>query len=158
SLEELRSIVVTPVNNEPIRIDDLVQGRPVINPGSPSSQGVVVAHQTRLGRVSIDRSDDPARSDWDRVNEVVQGIVLMRKNEQSLPSLQGVKEKFAELNQKGKLPPGIELESYYDRTELVNLTTHTVRHNLGLGIALVTVILLMFLSNVRSSVIVAINI
>src|ERR1043166_5088226 len=82
----------------------------------------------------------------------------MRKNEQSLPSLQGVKTKFAELNQPGKLPPGVELEPYYDRTELVNLTTHTVRHNLALGIALVTVILLMFLSNVRSSIIVAINI
>src|ERR1043166_2337694 len=82
----------------------------------------------------------------------------MRKNEQSLPSLQGVKTKFAELNQPGKLPPGVELEPYYDRTELVNLTTHTVRHNLALGIALVTVILLMFLSNVRSSLIVAINI
>src|SRR5439155_15629140 len=80
-VEEIRSIVVTSVNNVPIRIDDLVQGGPVINPGSPSSQGVVVAHQTRLGRVSIDRSDDPARSDWDRVSEVVQGIVLMRKNE-----------------------------------------------------------------------------
>ena len=157
-LREIRSIVITSINNVPIRIDDIVQGGPLLNPDARSMEGVVVGHQTRLGRVSLDQAVDPAGKEWDRYEEKVQGIVLMRKGEQSLPALKGVKEKFEELNKPGKLPPGIELESYYDRTELVALTTHTVRHNLALGIALVTVILLMFLSNVRSALIVAINV
>jgi cobalt-zinc-cadmium resistance protein CzcA len=157
-LHEIRNIVITSVNNVPIRIDDVVDGGPLINPEAPSAQGVVIAHQTRLGRVSLDRALDRSGQEWERSNEKIQGIVLMRKNEQSLPALQGVKEKIAELSKPGKLPPGIELEPYYDRTELVNLTTHTVRENLLMGIGLVTMILLMFLSNVRSALIVAINI
>src|SRR5207237_9873967 len=54
--------------------------------------------------------------------------------------------------------PGVKIEPYYDRTDLINVTTETVRENLLLGMTLVTVILLMFLSNVRSALIVAINI
>jgi cobalt-zinc-cadmium resistance protein CzcA len=54
--------------------------------------------------------------------------------------------------------PGVKLEPYYDRIELVHATTHTVTHNLLMGIGLVSVLLLMFLSNVRSAVIVAVNI
>src|SRR5271167_2171034 len=58
----------------------------------------------------------------------------------------------------GKMLPGVFIEPYYDRTDLINVTTDTVRENLFLGMMLVSVILLMFLSNVRSAVIVAINI
>jgi hypothetical protein len=58
---------------------------------------------------------------------------------------------------RSRLLPGVELQCYYDREELVDRTTHTVRENLLVGIALVVVILLMFLSNVRTCVIVAIN-
>src|SRR5262249_45830693 len=54
--------------------------------------------------------------------------------------------------------PGVTIEPYYDREDLVHLTTHTVQHNLVVSMVLVTMILLMFLSNVRSAVIVAINI
>jgi heavy metal efflux system protein len=157
-LDEIRNIVITSINNVPIRIDDIVQGGPGIGRLHSESQGVVIGNQTRLGRVSLDRAIDPGGKEWERHDEKVQAIILMRKNEQSLPTLKGVKEKFAELTKPGKLPPGVELESYYDRTHLVNLTTHTVRENLAAGIGLVTIILLMFLSNVRSAVIVAINI
>ena len=157
-LREIRSVVITSINNVPIRIDDIVQGGPLLNPSARSTEGVVVGHQTRLGRVSLDQALDPAGKEWDRYEEKVQGIILMRKGEQSLPALEGVKQKFDELNKPGKLPPGIQMEPYYDRTELVALTTHTVRHNLALGIILVSVILLMFLSNVRCAIIVAINI
>src|SRR5207253_2115455 len=114
--------------------------------------------QTRLGRVSLDRALDPKGDSWARDPEKVQGIILMRKGEESLPSLAGVEAKVKELNQTGRLLPGVKIEPYYNRTELVNITTHTVRHNLTLGMILVSVILLMFLSNVRSAVIVAINI
>ena len=157
-LREIRSIVIASANNVPVRIDDIVQGGPTLSTDIPSNEGVIVGSLTRLGRVSLDRPLDRTAKQWERFDEKVQGIMLMRKGEQSLPSLAGVKEKYAELNKPGKLLPGVTMTPYYDRTELVNLTTHTVRHNLLVGIGLVTMILLMFLSNVRSAVIVAINI
>jgi heavy metal efflux system protein len=157
-LREIRSIVIVSINNVPICVDDIVQGGPAISSSGVSQQGVVVAHQTRLGRVSLDHPLDESGKVWERHDEEVQGIFLMRKGEQSLPALKGVKEKFAELNMPGKVLPGVELTPYYDRTELVNMTTETVRHNLILGIVLVSGILLMFLTNVRSAVIVAVNI
>ena len=84
----------------------------------------------------------------------------MRKNEDTLPALKDVEAKVKELNDpaSGRLLPGVEIESYYDRTELLNITTETVRENLLIGIVLVVVILFMFISNVRAALIVAINI
>jgi cobalt-zinc-cadmium resistance protein CzcA len=214
---QIRDIVITSNNFKPVRIDDIVDGGPLEYKDAPSNRGVIVSHQTRLGRVSQDRfmgyllTDaamaalraegvpetvllelGPLRnkefksetlfagevsnalhgeerdrwqslilekaSNWRHVDEKVQCVVLMRKGEQSLPSLEGVKAKVEELNQPGRLLPGVVLEPYYDREELVHLTTHTVVHNLLLGIGLVTLILLMFLSNVRTAIIVAINI
>ncbi len=157
-LREIRSIVVTANNYTPVRIDDLVDGGPLLDPALPSKRGVLVSHQTRLGRVSHDQPTNRDNTDWERDNEKIQGIVLMRRGEQSLPALALVKEKVKELNRPGRLLPGVTIEPYYDRTELVNVTTHTVEHNLLLGIGLVTIILLMFLSNVRSAIIVALNI
>jgi heavy metal efflux system protein len=157
-LNEIRDIVITAVNGAPIRIDDVVEGGPRPYDGAPSTQGVIVSHQTRLGRVSLDKAMDDKGRDWRRDDEKIQGIILMRKGEQSLPSLAGVKEKLEELKQRGHLLPGVEIEPYYDREELVHLTTHTVTHNLGVGMILVALILVMFLSNVRSALIVAINI
>jgi cobalt-zinc-cadmium resistance protein CzcA len=157
-LREIRSIVITANNNVPVRIDDVVEGGPLLDSVSPSAQGVVVSHQTRLGRVSHDHPLDETNTTWERNNEKIQGIVLMRKGEQSLPALAAVKAKVEELNRPGRLLPGVTLEPYYDRTELVHVTTHTVEHNLMLGIVLVAGILLMFLSNVRSAIIVAVTI
>ena len=157
-LSEIRNIVITAVNNVPIRIDDVVQGGPLPHKEAPSTQGVIVSNQTRLGRVSLDRAMDAEGKVWRRENEKVQGIVLMRKNEQSLPSLEGVKAKVEELNQPGRLLPGVTLEKYYDREELVHVTTHTVTHNLIVGMVLVSLILLMFLNNVKSALIVTVNI
>src|SRR5205823_2616266 len=91
-------------------------------------------------------------------DEKMQSIVLLRKNEDSLPALHDVEAKVEELNKPGRLPPGVQIEPYYDRTTLIDVTTETVRENLIMGMVLVTVILLMFLSNVRSALIVAINI
>ena len=86
--------------------------------------------------------------------------MLLHKGDDSLPALHDVEKKVEELNdpKSGKMLPGVFIEPYYDRTELINVTTDTVRENLFLGMALVSVILLMFLSNVRSAVIVAVNI
>src|SRR5262249_48964245 len=148
----------TSINNVPIRIDDIVEGGPLPYRDAFSTLGVVVSHHTRLGRISLDRALDRTAETWLRDGEKVQGIVLMRKGEESLPSLAAVKAKVEELNKSGRLLPGVQIEPYYDRTDLINVTTHTVRHNLTLGMVLVAVILLMFLNNIRSAVIVAINI
>jgi Cu/Ag efflux pump CusA len=156
-LRQIRDIVITSANGFPVKIDNIVQGGP-LPPGARSTQGVIVSYQTRLGRVSLDKAMDTGGKAWRRDDEKVQCIVLMRKGEQSLPALAAVKKKVEELNQPGRLLPGVTLEPYYDREELVHLTTHTVTHNLVVGMVLVTVILLMFLSNVRSALIVAINI
>ena len=157
-LNQIRDIVITSINNVPIRIDDVVQGGPLPHKEAPSTQGVLVSQQTRLGRVSMDKAMDENGKVWRREDEKIQGIVLMRKGEMSLPAIAAVKAKVVELNQPGRLLPGVSLEPYYDREDLVLLTTHTVTHNLVVGIVLVVIILMMFLSNIRTALIVAINI
>jgi cobalt-zinc-cadmium resistance protein CzcA len=95
---------------------------------------------------------------WIDDDDVVQGVVLLRKGQESLPALKDVTAKIDELNRPGKLPVGMKIVPYYNRTDLINRTTETVNENLLVGMALVTAILLMFLGNVRAAVIVAINI
>lgn len=72
--------------------------------------------------------------------------------------LNDLKAKVDDLNQPGHLLPGVRIEAYYDRTELIGVTTETVQENLVVGLALVSMVLLLFLSNVRVAFIVAINI
>jgi heavy metal efflux system protein len=166
-INDIRHLVIASVNNQPVRVEDVVQGGR-LSPGEASTQGVVVSNQTRLGRIGYWRADrerppgspltlaDVGHDDDDRV----QCIVLMRKNEDTLPALKDVKKKVAELNDptSGRTLPGVELETYYDRTDLLNVTTETVTENLLLGVTLVIVILFMFVSNIRTAIIVAINI
>ncbi len=85
---------------------------------------------------------------------------MLRKDEHSLPALRDVAAKVAELNKPGagRLLPGTRIEPYYDRMDLMNLTRETVNENLTYGMVLVSLILLMFLNNIRTAVIVAINI
>jgi cobalt-zinc-cadmium resistance protein CzcA len=168
-LHEIRRIVLAATNNVPVRIEHVVEGGPhEPSPGEPAV-GVVVNHQTRLGKVSLSRPkkdadgrevlDAAGNRVWIDEEDKVQGLVLLRKGEQSLPALEDVEAKVRELNeQAGRLLPGVQLEPYYDRTDLIHVTTETVRENLLMGMGLVTLILLMFLSNVRSALIVAVNI
>jgi cobalt-zinc-cadmium resistance protein CzcA len=169
-LFQIRNTVVTSINNLPIRLEDLVDGGPIHFPQEIGTRGVVVGNQTRLGRVSLSRPKRDAQNRiirdskgevvWNDEEEKVQCIVLLRKGEDSLPALKDVQKKVAELNDPngGRMLPGCEIIPYYDRTDLINLTTETVRENLVLGMTLVALILLMFLGNVRVAVIVAINI
>jgi cobalt-zinc-cadmium resistance protein CzcA len=119
-------------------------------PGAPNDWRF---YQTASGK--WDGWDDGRWADED---DAVQGVVLLRKGKESLPALRDVSAKIDELNNPGKLPPGMKIVPYYNRTDLINRTTETVIENLLLGMALVTAILLMFLGNVRAAVIVAINI
>jgi cobalt-zinc-cadmium resistance protein CzcA len=159
---ELRNIVVTANNNTPIKIDQLVDGGPLYNNNEEvGNRGVVVKYQTRMGYVSISRrrTDEHNVERWVDTKDIVQGIVLLRKTEDAMPALDDINHKIDELNDKtGTMLPGVKLEKHWDLTHLIHLTTHTVQENLIVGMVLVSVILLMFLSNIRTAVIVAINI
>src|SRR5262249_313077 len=91
----------------------------------------------------------------DSDDDIVAGIVIMRKGENPSLVLAGVKDKVAALNQ-SILPKGVKLVPYYDRTWLINTTLHTVGRNLLEGALLVTAILYLFLGNLRAAAIVAI--
>jgi cobalt-zinc-cadmium resistance protein CzcA len=171
-LREIRQLVIASFNNRPVRVEDVVEGGRLAPGELPGPRGVVVSNQTRLGIVGQSKRykgekgfiPHPIYDDGDLIAydnpDKVQCIVLLRKNEDSLPALKDVEGKVAELNdpQSGRMLPGVRIEPYYDRTELINVTTETVRENLIIGILLVTAILFMFLSNVRTALIVALNI
>jgi heavy metal efflux system protein len=167
-IQEIRSLVITSVNNQPIRIEDVVEGGRLLAGQLPGEKGVIVSNQTRLGRVGYFHADkerpsgstlalkDVGHDDDDRV----QCIVLMWKDADTMPALVDIKAKVAEINDptSGRLLPGTKLETYYDRTDLLHLTTETVTENLCLGVALVVAILFMFVNNIKTALIVAINI
>jgi heavy metal efflux system protein len=90
-------------------------------------------------------------------DDVVSGIVLLRKGADSDSTLEGIHKKVEQLNH-GILPPGVTVVPFLDRSDLVHYTTHTVLHNLTEGIILVVVILFLFLGNVRGALIVALTI
>ncbi len=90
-------------------------------------------------------------------DDVVEGIVLLRKGAESDSTLQAIHEKVRELN--GHiLPPGVKIVPFLDRSDLVHYTTHTVLHNLTEGIVLVAIVLFLFLGNFSGALIVALTI
>jgi heavy metal efflux system protein len=109
----------------------------------------------RLGQVAkaVHRNDGVIVDDAD----VVEGIVLLRKGANGDAMLQALHEKIEELNNRF-LPPGVKIVPFLDRSNLVHFTTHTVMHNLTEGILLVSIILFLFLGNIRSAIIVVLTI
>ncbi len=87
-------------------------------------------------------------------DDVVSGIVLLRKGAAADPALRALHEKIQEMNDH-ILPPGVKIIPFIDRSDLVHFTSHTVLHNLGEGMILVSIILFLFLGNVRGAIIVA---
>jgi len=166
-IREIRQIVLSATNNVPIKVSDVVEGGRHASIDPNSRRGVVVGTHTRAGRVaaSLPKLDEKGEQQiengeraWNDKEDVVEGIVLLRKGEKSLPALADVRAKVEQLNQPGQLLPGVTLNTVYDRTNLINLTTATVRENVLVGIGLVVLILLVFLNDTRSALIVAINI
>jgi cobalt-zinc-cadmium resistance protein CzcA len=90
-------------------------------------------------------------------DDVVEGIVLLRKGADADSALDGIHEKMKELNER-ILPPGVKVVPFLDRSVLVHYTTHTVLHNLTEGIILVAIILFLFLGNARGALVVAVTI
>lgn len=133
TLDDIRDITLATVKATPVRVKDVAE--------------VVTGYAPRLGIVGMDD-----------VDEIVQGIVLMRKYGDTLKTLKGVKQKIEEINTSGILPKGFKAVPYYDRTELVNTTLHTVYENLSLGMLLVFLVMIFFLGNLRTAIIAIVNI
>ncbi|WP_045010822.1 CusA/CzcA family heavy metal efflux RND transporter [Bradyrhizobium sp. LTSP849] len=104
---------------------------------------VAVGEQPRLGIAGQDQDDD-----------IVQGIVLMRRGEQSSPTISRVEELVSSINNSTILPPGVRIERIYDRKDLIQTTTHTVLENMVVGIGLIVLLQWIFLGDLRSAMIV----
>jgi len=133
SAEEIRKTLIANVQGAPVLIGDVAE--------------VTIGNLPRLGIAGTDESDD-----------IVQGIVLMRRGAESVPTIQRVEAEVEKVNSSGILPPGVSIQRIYDRSDLINLTTHTVLHNMVEGIVLIFLLQWAFLGNVRSAVIVAMTI
>ena len=107
---------------------------------------VVVGSRVRLGKVGIDDRDD-----------VVEGVILLQRGYKALNVLEKVREKVEDLNA-GKLPSGVKIKTFYDRTALIHTTVETVTDILLTGMALVFLILFVFLGHLRAALIVALTI
>jgi heavy metal efflux system protein len=109
----------------------------------------------RLGQIgkAIHRSDGTIVDN----DDVVEGIVLLRKGAESDATLRAIHDKVNDLNAH-VLPPGVKIVPFLDRSDLIHYTTHTVMHNLTEGIILVVIILFLFLGNARAALIVGLTI
>jgi heavy metal efflux system protein len=121
------------------------------NQGAPVVVGdvatVAVGNLPRLGIAGFNNSDD-----------IVQGIVLMRRGAESVPTIKRVEAEVDKINQSGILPPGVSIRRIYDRSDLIHITTHTVLHNMVAGVLLIFFLQWAFLGNLRSAVVVAMTI
>ncbi|HWZ28146.1 MAG TPA: CusA/CzcA family heavy metal efflux RND transporter [Gemmatimonadales bacterium] len=110
-----------------------------------------------VGRVAVGSAPRLGQFGFNGQNDAVEGVILMRRGEQTQTVLQGVEAKTEELN-RSILPKDVKVVPFYDRSDLVALTTHTVEGNLARGIILVVVVLVFFLYDVRSGLIVGVTI
>ena len=130
SIDDIRDTMLSANNGAPVLVRDVAT--------------VTVDHQPRLGIAGQDADDD-----------IVAGIVLLRRGSESLPTIRRVEALINEINQSNILPPGVQLKKIYDRSDLINVTTRTVLHNMVVGVALIFILQWLFLGNLRSALIVA---
>jgi heavy metal efflux system protein len=141
STEDIGAIVLKTQNGIPVRVRDV----------ATVEQGPKI----RLGQMGKAVHDEPGTIFDDP--DVISGIVLLRKGADGDNVLTALHEKVDFLNHHF-LPPGVKIVPHLDRSDLVHLTTHTVLHNLTEGIILVSIILFIFLGNVRGALIVTLTI
>ncbi|HEV2381412.1 MAG TPA: CusA/CzcA family heavy metal efflux RND transporter [Terriglobia bacterium] len=140
-IQDIEQTVITTKNGTPLRVKDVAT--------------VAQGPKIRLGQFGrAIRREDGSIVDND---DVVSGIVLLRKGAEPDLALEGLHQKIKDLNSY-ILPHGVKLVPFIDRSDLVHFTTHTVLHNLSEGIILVVIILLLLLGNVRGALIVALTI
>jgi heavy metal efflux system protein len=128
NMDDIRNIVIKNVKGSSLLVKNVAE--------------VKESYKPRLGMVA--RGHDP---------DVVEGIVMMRKGIDPGPVLKALREKVSELNEK-ILPSGVEVQTVYDRQDLISFCLHTVFHNVLLGIFLVTAIVLVFMRDWRATIIV----
>ncbi len=129
---DIASVIVGNQNGVPVRVRDIGD--------------VTIGHAPRLGEFGFNKTDD-----------AVEGVILMRRGEQTQNVLKGVEEKTKQINER-ILPPDIKVRPFYDRSDLVRLTTDTVEANLVRGMILVLIVLIFFLVSFRAALIVAMTI
>lgn len=130
SIPDIENIIVKNAGENPILVKNLAR--------------ITIGAMPRVGQVGLDKNDD-----------VVEGIVVMRKGENPKEVLSRVKEKINELNTE-ILPKDVKMETFYDRDRLMDFTTHTVMHNVIEGIFFVTVIVFLFMADWRTTITVTI--
>jgi cobalt-zinc-cadmium resistance protein CzcA len=141
NVRDVENIVLTSKTGTPLRVRDIAV--------------VAQGPKIRLGQFArAIRRDDGKIIDND---DVVSGIVLLRKGANADEALAGIHAKVQELNDR-ILPAGVKVVPFIDRSDLVHFTTHTVLYNLTEGMILVVIILFLFLGNVRGAIIVALTI
>jgi heavy metal efflux system protein len=129
---DIGSVIIGTQNGVPVRVRDVGE--------------VTIGHAPRLGEFGFNKNDDS-----------VEGVILMRRGEQTQTVLEGVEAKTKELNEH-ILPADVKVRTFYDRSDLVRLTTDTVEANLLRGMVLVLIVLIFFLVSFRAAVIVAFTI
>jgi cobalt-zinc-cadmium resistance protein CzcA len=133
--KDIENIVLANQNGAPVRVRDVSE--------------VVIGHAPRLGEFGFQdrKGDNP---------DAVEGVILMRRGEQTQTVLKRVEAKTEELNR--QLPPDVKIRPYYDRSDLVKLTVDTVEANLVRGMILVLIVLIFFLASARAAIITALTI
>ena len=139
NIEDIQLTVVRSENGRAVLVRDVAD--------------VIVGSATPTGNVSIAVRDD--QGTLVQHEGVVEGIVMMLRGENPAVVIEGVREKIDWLNSQEHMPPGFKIKPLYDRTELVNNTVNTVTHNLVLGALLVIGVLVVFLRNIKVSLVVA---
>jgi len=155
NVHDIEQVVLKSSNGTPIHVSDVAR--------------VTQGPKIRLGQIgktckpedhTCSKDNKPIRRDNGKLvddDDVVEGVVLLQKGENSDAALVGIHAKVDELNSH-VLPPGVRIVPFLDRSDLLELTTHTVLDNLTKGIILVVIILFVFLGNLRGALIVAITI
>jgi cobalt-zinc-cadmium resistance protein CzcA len=140
-VEDIEKTVIKTQNGAPIRIKDIA--------------AVTQGPKIRLGQIgkAIHRTDGVVADD----NDVVEGIVFLRKGADTAATLEGIHDMVHRLNTQ-ILPPGVKIDAYLDRDDLVHYTTNTVLENLAEGMILVVIVLFLFLGNARGALIVSLTI
>jgi cobalt-zinc-cadmium resistance protein CzcA len=141
SVQDIENTVVKSQNGAAIKVKDIAT--------------VVQGPKIRLGQIG--RASHLANGEIVDNPDTVEGIVLLQKGDDSDPVLTGIHEEVDKLNN-GILPKGVKVVPFLDRSKLVAFTVKTVEDNLSAGMILVSVILLLFLGNVRGAIVVALTI
>ncbi|HXY54540.1 MAG TPA: efflux RND transporter permease subunit [Nitrospirota bacterium] len=132
-VDDIENVVLSQANGVPVLVKDVAK--------------VSVGYVPRLGIWGRDKEDD-----------AVSAIVVMSRTERGHEMIPKVKAEIAKMNSDGSLPPGVKIVPFYDRQSLLDVTTHTVLHNLLFGCLLIFIVQWIFLGNLRSAIIVGLNI